>query len=312
MVTHIDGISPNLSKITATGAACVVSSFITYPAEMYRESFTKKALSDWNFEKTSKQTNQLTKKLINFTNDHKKKQKLRLVISPLFRIISHEVSITATTSMIADMKEKPLQESFVSEILAGAISGFCQALLLCPLEAHRANQIKDSEEKQLQTTWNRFKQWTHGQLFAGGTSDPVERRTRAYQGVGILAVREIVFNISFFPLFNGFQRYLNSNMEWNGIPTQKNDDTNHRSIPSHSKVLNMLTSGMLAGTTCSLVVTPMDVFKTYYMHSREKWSLWSGTKVFAPPMKLLFRGLTLQACVFGPTFGIVASIYEVT
>jgi hypothetical protein len=46
------------------------------------------------------------------------------------------------------------------------------------------------------------------------------------------------------------------------------------------------------------------------LYSREQWSIWSGKNVVAPPLRLLFRGLTIQAFVFGPTFGIVAAVYE--
>eukprot|EP00979_Chaetoceros_neogracilis_P004294 scaffold764_cov240-Chaetoceros_neogracile.AAC.7 len=44
----------------------------------------------------------------------------------------------------------------------------------------------------------------------------------------------------------------------------------------------------------------------------EEWRIWTGKRIIAPPpsLSLLFRGLGMQAYIFGPTFGVVATIYE--
>jgi hypothetical protein len=56
----------------------------------------------------------------------------------------------------------------------------------------------------------------------------------------------------------------------------------------------------------------MDVMKTYMTCSTEEWRIWTGKRIIAPPpsLSLLFRGLGMQAYIFGLTFGVVATIYE--
>ena len=146
----------------------------------------------------------------------------------------------------------------------------------------------------------------------GGIGDPQERWKRAYHGVGTLAAREMLFNISFFPLFYRLKRCLDESTDstdstiekdrFNLVPKWEDDQS--------QECANYVISGVLSGLVCSLVITPMDVFKTYMFHSREQWSLWSGKQIVAPPLNLLFRGLTTQAFVLGPTFGVVAAVYE--
>lgn len=316
---HIATLNVNASKITTTAAACVAAACITFPAEMYRLSFTAKALSTWDFESISKLHNNVnigsfidSSKSISQQQYQQQKQKLRLVVSPLFRLVSHEVTLTTTMS-VCSSTATPLKEKgiYIYEMIAGATAGTCQAILLCPLEAHRANQLVEVEHQQQRQFWKHWIRWTHSQIFQGGTSDPLERKQRAYHGVGVLAAREIIFNVSFFPLFNGFRRYLNANFN----DDDEDDKITRQKLASFnrfesSQFRNTFVSGIFAGVVCSLAVTPMDVAKNYYMYSREQWSIWSGKRVFAPPLQLLFRGLTLQAFVFGPTFGLVAAIYE--
>jgi len=290
-------------KIMTTTVASVVGAFLTYPSEMYRISFTTKELAAWSFD-TSQQRNTLVEEI---SKHFEQKQKVRMILSPLFRLTSHEIALSATSGIMTNtaLTSNHFTSSseglgcFMREIIAGALAGTSQALLLCPLEAWKANEVRKVEE-EAHKSW---KKWIRSQLFGDGSGDPLERQTRVYRGVGVLAAREVIFNVSFFPLFYGTRRYLNDSYH-----TQNISPTDFP--PSKVAIINMFASGIFAGAVCSLVVTPMDILKTWYFHSREKWSFWSGAKVVAPPLQLLMRGLTIQAFVFGPTFGVVASIYE--
>ena len=46
--------STPINQLTATTAACVAAACITYPAEMYRLSFTSQVLASWDFESVIK------------------------------------------------------------------------------------------------------------------------------------------------------------------------------------------------------------------------------------------------------------------
>ena len=194
---------------------------------------------------------------------------------------------------------------------AGSIAGICQAFLLCPLEVHRANRIMEEEIRAREL--RPMRHWLKSvkeQLSGGATSDPVERRKRAFSGVGILAMREIVFNVSFFPMFSIFKKYFRDENRWELAHNNICKGVYVHVQYKEDHFMSTVASGVLAGVACSLAVTPMDVMKTYMTCSREEWSVWTGKRIIAPPLSLLFRGLTMHAFVFGPTFGVVAAIYE--
>ncbi len=314
-----------------------------------------------------------------FSKRGRLKQKLRIVFSPLVRLVSHEMVSTVTTSTATtvttstatnsngsdhhnhnnqyDPQYNTSTTSFTEQIKIGIIAGLCQALILCPLELHRANQLKIVEENHQRISNNvrsrsrHWMKWIKSQvhLIRGGmVGDPVERRKRAGYAVGILAGREILFNMTFFPLFHGLNHQMkllldghgrgrgrgqihNNHGHGHGSKSEGDNEEKGRnsgasaSYPSSNQSTKVfksnkstprivLTSGILSGTLsgliCSLLVVPLDVTKTYMLYSREQWNVWSGKSVVGPPMKLLYRGLTVQAFVVGPTFGVVAAIYE--
>ena len=251
-------------------------------------------------------------------------QKIKIILSPLVRLTTNELIMTFMTTTTSssttatnttnsssshynnyffnvypNQQQRPYNYAYLrKEITAGAIAGFCQAIILCPLEIYRANQIMyiEKQEKMSTSSWKYWLRWTKLQLFESGIGDPEERRNRALRAIGTLALREMVFNVSFFPLFTIMRQYL--------------DEKSKRNSSSHTRMYNTITSGVVSGLICSVAVTPLDVFKTYMLYSREQWSVWTGKNVIGPPYSLLFRGLTIQACTFGPSFGIVAAIYE--
>ena len=127
----------------------------------------------------------------------------------------------------------------------------------------------------------------------------------------------VVFNVSFFPLFHSFRQYSIEEGE-------------------SETILSLAVSGVMAGSLISLTVTPFDILKTYLANSRERWSLWSGKRIYSPSWVFLARGLTLQgkcrhclksiayimilifhhtlqppkAFCFGPAFGLCAATFE--
>jgi hypothetical protein len=325
--SHVDF---HTSKLVATMAACAAAGLITYPSEMFRVSFTNNALAAWDFEKnTGQKKNKIVKtgavtlrngsvrskdslKFV-ISNRGKKKQKVRIVVSPLFRLVSHEVACVGTYQFFEKFSTHGGDQNgnrLAKEITAGAISGLCQAIIFCPLELHRANQLKYAEEKEMASqslkSWAR---WTKSQLFEGGTGSPQERWRRAYSGVWTIAAREMAFNMSFFPMFYGIKRYLDASFS-QGDKIFAYRHMKLYSHDAHAEVLNYMISGIFSGLICSVAATPIDIFKTYMFYSREQWHIWSGKNIVAPPVSLLFRGLLKQAFVVGPTFGIVAAIYE--
>jgi hypothetical protein len=114
-------MSLSSSKPTAASATAGI---ITYPAEMFRLSFTHSALAKWNFEHIQHQeegtqieslSKETRKSMLEeseslffrdgiqknsesmFTKYGISKQKLRMLLSPLVRLTSHELAVHSTT-----------------------------------------------------------------------------------------------------------------------------------------------------------------------------------------------------------------------
>lgn len=325
------------SKLLATTAACTTAAFITYPAEMYKISFINSKLANWNYdyistrevqmEQTIKETSlsssehSVSDKFIRgeirqemktiFSKYGILKQKLRVFLTPLIRLTTHEMSLALITNIgESNFLDQNSYPGLDRECVAGMLAGTCQAVLLCPLEVHRANRIMEEELKSRQFhPLKNFVSSIKENLAWNGSSEPEERRKRALFGVKILAMREMVFNVSFFPIFYSFQKLFQDEYKWELVQSTfckglhvEYDETLRRKTT--------VASGILAGMLCSLAVTPIDIYKTYMLYSREEYSFWSGKHISAPPPQLLLRGLGIQALIFGPTFGIVAAIYE--
>eukprot|EP00980_Cylindrotheca_fusiformis_P027889 scaffold22564_cov118-Cylindrotheca_fusiformis.AAC.2 len=245
--------------LASTQIASLAAAVITYPAESWRIRWTEKTLRYWNPEEEQIVVN----------------RNLRL-LSPLIRLSFNELassyvssSLHTTESSIQTMENA---SDFERQLLTGAIAGGSHALLFTPFEAWRAMQV-----------------------LRGGSIDPEERRARAIQGLGLRAAREMLFNVTFFPMFHMLRDQLQE--RWRG----KNDIESFMTVAA---------SGIASGVVCGAVCAPMDISIAYMMNSRERWSLWSGTRIFAAPLATLSRGLIVQGFCFGPAFGIVAAIYE--
>jgi hypothetical protein len=264
--------------LVSTSVASLVAAVVTYPAESWRVQWAERTLRYWNPEEEHVVVN----------------RKLR-VFTPLIRLSFNELAgklssgIATTASIHTTASTSNLERQF----LAGAIAGVSQALLFTPFEAWRANQIM-KKEKALTGKWQ---YWLYSQVLRGGSIDPEERRARAIQGLGLRAAREVVFNVTFFPLFHVLRQSFHENAKMG----------NHR-----ENWMSLTASGVIAGAICGAVCTPIDIWIAYMLNSRERWSFWSGKRMHAVPLAILSRGLILQAFCFGPAFGAVAAIYEVT
>lgn len=277
-------------KLASTSFASVVAALVTYPAERYRVEWEETTLRYWNPE------------LENVTVRNRFR-----VLGPIFRLWSNELASTLLNSTITTISFTNnrgfVSDSLQCQIVGGTIAGVSQAFLLAPLGAWRATQVMQ-QEKVLSSTWGN---WVYNQVLRGGSIDPDERRSRALRGVGLTALREVVYNVTFFPLFHTLRKHFSGfHMGHDRIKVANTKDFAY----GEESITSMIASGVVAGGVCSLTVTPLDVLRSYMMNSRERWSLWSGKKIYAAPISILARGLILQAFCYGPAFGIVAAIYE--
>eukprot|EP00581_Thalassiosira_minuscula_P029721 CAMPEP_0183766162 /NCGR_PEP_ID=MMETSP0739-20130205/11389_1 /TAXON_ID=385413 /ORGANISM="Thalassiosira miniscula, Strain CCMP1093" /LENGTH=248 /DNA_ID=CAMNT_0026004921 /DNA_START=336 /DNA_END=1079 /DNA_ORIENTATION=+ len=235
----VDAHSTNSTpyQLASTSLVCLFAAIVTYPAESYRIKWESSFLRDYNPESE-------IDIIVNW--------KQFRVLSPFLRLILYErasnlINSGITTTIPPDIANDKCN-TLEYQCLAGAIAGISQALLLAPLEAWRANQIME-REKHLSSKWS---YWIHSQIARGGSIVPEERRARAFQGVGITAIREVVFNLSFFPLFH--------------ILRQRSSE-----VENTETALSLAMSGVIAGSLVSFTVTPFDILKSYMTNSRERW-----------------------------------------
>lgn len=299
------------STLLSTFVGCAAAAAITYPGELARMQWQKSALRIWDPEQHHTLMNMHSNSRSSSSNEPFFR-KLR-ILTPMIRLLSNEMAGTALTSIITPttaaecFNTNNADDLWKKEVvLAGAIAGCCQALLLSPIEAYHAHNLCLREQLGMYNHNNSWSHWVKSHLVEGGSYDPRERRARAFRGIQISAAREVVFNVTFFPLFHALQQQKLAQYLPSSLLGAANDNNNH------NRAINLVLSGIGAGTLCSLAVTPMDIFKSYMMHSRERWHWWTGTQLVAPPLNMLARALTLQAFCFGPAFGIVAAIYELT
>lgn len=272
-MTAVDHYTSILT-LTSTSLACLGAAALTYPAEEYHARWKSKTLSTWADEQV----------LV------PKRSAIRMVLSPFARLTFHEFTATALTSEAERrLEDHSYAMPFSKELLVGSIAGICQALILCPLDTHRAIE-REAKEAELSKSWRRY--WKQ-QFLEGGSPDSKDRLSRAYRGVGLLALREMVFNVSFFPAFS----YLRHHISLQAPQAKETPYT-------------LVSSGILAGVACSLTVAPVDAWRVHYWYSGERFSIFYGKQISAPPFSLLLRGWLVQAAIYGPTFGLVAAVYE--
>jgi hypothetical protein len=303
------------STLLSTFVGCAAAAAITYPGELARMQWQKSALRIWDPEQHHTLMNMHSNSNSRSSSSNEPFFRKLRILTPMIRLLSNEMAGTALTSIITpttaaeSSNTNNANDLWKKEVvLAGAIAGCCQALLLSPIEAYHAHNLYMREQLGLYNPKNSWSHWLKSHLVEGGTYNPQERRARAFRGIQISAAREVVFNVTFFPLFHALQQQKLAQY----VPSSLLGTTNGNDNDNNNNAINLVLSGIGAGTICSLAVTPMDIFKSYMMHSRERWHWWTGTQLVAPPLNMLARALILQAFCFGPAFGIVAAIYELT
>ncbi|CAJ1966620.1 unnamed protein product [Cylindrotheca closterium] len=273
-----------LSTTASTAVASFVAAVITYPVESQRLKWAEEILHYWNHEEES--TVHVNRNLRLFT--------------PLVRLSFYEmargfVSSSLTTTTPSTEIAKVYSSDIERQVLAGFIAGVSQTLLFTPFELWRTNQVMLQEEEYSSKWKNRL----YSQVLGGGGSiDPKERRARAIGALSVKTGREVIFNVTFFPLFHMLRQHFRG--------------TSPCGFFGKEDLFSLTASGIIAGSMCSALCTPMDIWIAHMMNSRERWSLWSGKTTSAVPLRILSRGLVLQACCFGPAFGAVAVVYELT
>ncbi|CAB9499044.1 expressed unknown protein [Seminavis robusta] len=275
-----------LITLRNTSLACLLGGLLSYPFDQWHYQWQHKSVAAYAADHDR----------LEYQKWKQNTRKQRFMVRPLMRLVLHEVSLEGVNQGHALYDGNNDQTTSVmmipQEVSAGIVSGVTMALLLCPFETHRA--MARAEQEKATSKWTQFRQATFDT--GGMMTSTTQRLQRAYQGVGMLALREVAFNVTFFPLAAS-------------IRTQLLLLRQDHPYPKSSAVV---ASNVLAGSVCSLLVLPLDIARTYLWHSAERWNLWSGTRMVAPPLVLLTRGWTVQALVLGPAFGLVASIYDMT
>ena len=104
----------------------------------------------------------------------------------------------------------------MQEFSAGILAGTCQAVLLCPLEVHRANRIMEEELKSRQFhPLKNFVSSIKEQLAWNGSSEPEERRKRALSGVKFLQSERWCSICHSFQSFTRFRNCFGMNINGN-------------------------------------------------------------------------------------------------
>lgn len=259
-------------KLASTAIASVFAAIITYPIEKFRVEWEEVSLKYWNPEL-----------------EHVVISNRFRVLTPLIRLTLNEISGNLLTMATINSANNGMTNDTIQfHVFSGCIAGVSQACLLSPLEAWRANQTM---YKELQLS-QKFTYWLYSQVFRGGSIDPGERRRRAFRGVVLTAVREVVFNVTFFPIFHILRLQTGNNTKNYFVQsgnTSYGDET----------MISLITNGIIAGSICSVAVTPLDIIRSYMMNSRERYSLWSGRRIHSVPISFLKRGLLLQAFCYG-------------
>lgn len=273
------------TKILSSVFTGVTAAALTYPAEKFQRQWQTKALSKWSGDEEDIVV--------------KQRSIIKRAISPFLRLNLQELSSTYIRNYAETVHmqlEQHVYDNSVSQnILSGAIAGLGHALILCPLQLMEASERLEIESTRQKSWWHYMKQ----QVFQGGSTSPAERFSRAYRGIGLLAVREVFFNVTFFPLFGYWGKHPML-CEFFGRTT------------SPPPLGALLMAGMTSGSFCAILTTPLDVGRLYFWYSGERLSILWGRTVTAPPLSILFRGWTIQALVLGPSFGVVAAVYEYT
>ncbi|CAB3409578.1 unnamed protein product [Caenorhabditis bovis] len=183
------------------------------------------------------------------------------------------------------MKDQAERLSAPRGMIAGAAAGFCQVIITTPMELLKIRMQQSSEQQKTTTViWNLLTK--EGGVFA------------LYKGLRPTLARDVTFSAIYFPLF----AYLD------GLGPRKKDDS------GDAVFWASFVSGLSAGATASLCVTPLDVVKTRAQAGRANYK--GITHAIFEILKeegisALFKGAVCRMMVMAPLFGIAQTVYYI-
>jgi hypothetical protein len=193
------------------------------------------------------------------------------------------------------------------EMAAGATAGFCQVIVTSPMEMYKIRmQLQNKKPLELRQTATAVAR----DIVAGGLPS-------IYRGAVSTLLRDVTFSLIYFPMYSNLKLYMarqpTSHPFWG---TFRRPNTDH--IVDASARVNLagaFFSGVLAGSSSAVLVTPADVLKTRLQSEggKEKYKnipTCARMTYAEDGVRAFFKGATGRAILIGPLFGIVLFTYE--
>jgi hypothetical protein len=193
------------------------------------------------------------------------------------------------------------------EMAAGATAGFCQVIVTSPMEMYKIRmQLQNKKPVELRQTATAVAR----DIVAGGLPS-------IYRGAVSTLLRDVTFSLIYFPMYSNLKLYMarqpTSHPFWG---TFRRPNTDH--IVDASARVNLagaFFSGVLAGSSSAVLVTPADVLKTRLQSEggKEKYKnipTCARMTYAEDGVRAFFKGATGRAILIGPLFGIVLFTYE--
>lgn len=217
--------SSSSDTVSSTLIGCCVAACFMYPIEDYHTKWQTHALHEWTTNDYRPRQNHPYRKLLSpISRLFFQEIALNITDSLTRQQQQHHYRNASSSSNYYHhyLLSTPLRQ----EITAGTLSGIAQALLLCPLAARQVTELEQISlkrrfKKQWSYLWNggcptdeittnssknriTSSSTKNGNAITANTmtfiTNPKERIKRAYRGITLLAIREVLYNVSFFPL----------------------------------------------------------------------------------------------------------------
>lgn len=186
--------------------------------------------------------------------------------------------------------------------LAGGMAGACQIIVTTPMELLKI-QMQDAGRVAAQAK-------AEGKSFQRPTAMALAMKLfnekgvfGLYKGLGATAFRDISFSVLYFPSFANL----------NDMGPRKSDGSDE------AVFWWSFLSGLLAGSACAWVVTPLDVIKTrlQLLTRGSKERAYSGvydalsSTIKYEGFQALFKGAMCRVMVIAPLFAIAQTVYYI-
>jgi len=168
--------------------------------------------------------------------------------------------------------------SLASEMFAGAVAGFGQVVITCPMEICKI-RMQLENKKPLQVLKD---------IGVRGL----------YRGTLACWIRDVPFSMLYFPAYHMSKAYYK-----------------HHSEDGELSTAQMFITGLGSGTVSAALVTPMDVVKTRIQGSDPRWNklgvMGSFQEIYKQEgFRALWKGLSTRLFTRGPQFAITVGAYE--